>query len=161
MSGFWVDWEPTIIAAGGVTVLAFAGAALTTIGAWYRALRKPSWQPPDWVFGPVWTIIFIFEVAAAVIGWKAGAGAVMITVFIINGLCNMLWSFLFFTRRRPDWALIEAPFLWLSVLAMMIVMFHFAGPAGWLLAPYLIWVTIATYLTYTIVKLNRPFGETA
>jgi benzodiazapine receptor len=158
MNEFWTDWGPTLIAAFGVTILAFTGGAVTTIGPWYRGLNKPSWQPPNWLFAPAWTTIFILEAASAVIGWKCGAGFVMIGVFIVNGLFNILWSVLFFARRRPDQALYEVGFLWLSVLAMIVVIGHFAGRAWWLLLPYLLWVSFAAFLNYTIVRLNAPFG---
>jgi len=157
MHGFWQDWGATLIAAGGVTILAGAGAAVTNIGAWYENLRKPSWQPPNWAFPVAWTSIFILEAAAAVIGWKSGDGWPMIAAFIVNGVFNILWSAYFFAMRRPDWALIEVPFLWLSVVAMMVAVAVHAGPAWWLLMPYLLWVSFATFLNWKIVQLNAPF----
>jgi tryptophan-rich sensory protein len=159
------DWLPTIIAAAGVTVLAFAGIVLTRLGPWYYGLRKPSWQPPDWLFGPAWTTIFILEAASAVIGWHAAptsaAAARLIGTYIVNGVFNVLWSVLFFTRQRPDHALREVGFLWLSVLAMILVLAQFAGLAWLFLIPYLLWVSFAAYLNYTIVRLNAPFGVAA
>jgi tryptophan-rich sensory protein len=71
----------------------------------------------------------------------------------------MLWSPLFFNLRRPDWALIEAPFLWLSVLALIVVLTPFSALAGWLLVPYLVWVGFATFLNLVIVRMNPPFGS--
>jgi tryptophan-rich sensory protein len=156
-SSFWQDWESTLIAAGGVTILAGAGASLTTIGAWYENLRKPSWQPPNWMFPLAWTSIFILEAAAAVIGWKSGDRWTMIGAFIVNGVFNILWSAYFFKLRRPDWALREVPFLWLSVVAMMVAVAVHAGPAWCLLIPYLLWVSFATLLNWKIVQLNAPF----
>ncbi len=161
MITFLRDWAPTLIAAGGVTILAFAGMMLTTLGPWYYGLRKPSWQPPDWLFGPAWTLIFVLEATSAVICWhgirtKRGAG-LLIGTYVFNGACNMLWSWLFFTRRRPDWAFGEVWFLWGSIVLMMLVVHHYAGPAWLFLVPYLLWVSFASYLTYTIMKLNGPF----
>jgi tryptophan-rich sensory protein len=161
MQDFWKDWGPTIIAAGGVTILAFAGAAVTTIGPWYKGLRKPAWQPPDWLFAPAWTTIFILEAAAGVIGWKAGDGWPMIAAFIVNGVFNILWSVFFFAMRRPDWALREVVLLWLSVVAMMVTVAAHAGPAWWLLLPYLLWVSFASVLNWKIIQLNAPFGAPA
>jgi tryptophan-rich sensory protein len=165
MMQFLRDWAPTLIAAGGVTVLAFAGMMLTTLDRWYYGLKKPSWQPPDWLFGPAWTLIFILEAASAVICWHvvhgtAGA-AWLIGAYIANGLFNILWSLFFFKLRRPDWGLAEVPLLWLSVLAMILVLAHYAGPAWLFLLPYLLWVSFAAFLNYTIVRLNAPFKEAA
>ncbi len=165
MSGFLHNWGAVLVAAGGVSVLAFAGMALTPLKSWYYGLRKPAWQPPDWAFGPAWTGIFILEAASAVIGWhavhSAPAAALLIFVYVANGLCNILWSLLFFTLRRPDWALAEVGFLWLSVLGMILVLAHDAGSAWIFLLPYLLWVSFASFLNYTIVRLNAPFGSPA
>jgi tryptophan-rich sensory protein len=165
MMHFLRDWAPTLISAGSVTVLAFAGMMLTKLGSWYYGLKKPSWQPPDWLFGPAWTTIFILEAAAAVIAWDSikvpGQDVCFISTFIVNGVFNMLWSLLFFTLRRPDWALAEVGFLWASVLAMIIVLAEFTHHAWLLIVPYLLWVSFASFLNYTIVRLNAPFGVPA
>jgi tryptophan-rich sensory protein len=149
MSHFLHDWRPTLVAATGVTVLAVAGMLLTRLGPWYYGLRKPAWQPPDWLFGPVWTVIFILEAASAVIGWQssrtAQAATLLISSYVVNGLLNMLWSYFFFFLRRPDYALYEVGFLWLWIF----------------LVPYLLWVSFAAFLTSTIVRLNAPFKVTA
>ena len=79
-------------------------------------------------------------------------------LFAANAVFHVLWSPLFFRWRRPDWALAEVPFLWLSILAMVIWLAPYSTTASWLLVPYLVWVTFAAYLNYTIVRLNRPFG---
>ncbi len=160
MIGFLRDWMPTLVAAAGVTVLATAGAVLTPLDSWYRNLKKPSWQPPDFVFPLAWTTIFILEAASAVIGWRAtsgGAAALLVALYVVNGLLNIFWSYLFFKRHRPDWGLREVPLLWLSILAPMIMLSIYAGLAWILLLPYLLWVSIAAYLNYTIVRLNGPF----
>ncbi len=165
MHHFLHNWTPTIIAAAGVTFLAVAGMMLTRLGPWYYGLRKPSWQPPDWLFGPAWTIIFILEAASAVIGWQssrtASDAALLIGAYVANGLLNMLWSLFFFTWKRPDWALYEVGFLWLSIIVMMAVLHQLAGLAWLLLLPYLLWVSFASFLTGTIVRLNAPFRVTA
>jgi tryptophan-rich sensory protein len=165
MSHFLHDWRPTLVAATGVTVLAVAGMLLTRLGPWYYGLRKPAWQPPDWLFGPVWTVIFILEAASAVIGWQssrtAQAATLLISSYVVNGLLNMLWSYFFFFLRRPDYALYEVGFLWLSIVAMMAVLRDQAGAAWIFLVPYLLWVSFAAFLTSTIVRLNAPFKVTA
>lgn len=148
-------------AAWGVAV-AVAGGLLTEIGPWYRALVKPSWQPPDWLFGPAWTLIFALAATAGVRAWQASRDAAerraVVLAFLVNGALNLLWSALFFTVHRPDWALVEVVALWFSIGAMIVVCGRRARVAGWLLAPYLAWVSFAAFLNLTIVRLNGPFG---
>jgi translocator protein len=139
------------------------GGLLTTIGPWYRSLKKPSWQPPDWLFGPAWTLILGLAAWAAVLAWN---GAVddsgrntIILLYALNFVCHFLWSPLFFTLRRPDWSLIEVVFLWASVLALCIGLKSYSVLASWLIVPYFIWVSFAAILNLYIVRLNRPFGE--
>jgi tryptophan-rich sensory protein len=165
MSRFLDDWGPTLVAAAGVSVVAVAGAVLTELGPWYYSLCKPSWQPPDWLFGPAWTLIFILEAAAGVIAWHhvqgAGQAALLVSPFVANGILNILWSLFFFKMHRPDYALREVGFLWASIVAMMVVVGMFAGAAWLFLLPYLLWVSFAAFLNYTIDRLNAPFGKTA
>ena len=82
----------------------------------------------------------------------------MVVLFLANGALNLIWSPLFFRWRRPDWALYEVPLLWLSILVPMIVLAPINSLASLLLLPYLLWVSFASYLNLTIVRLNRPFG---
>jgi translocator protein len=153
----------TIVVAVAVTFFMLAaGALLTTVGPWYRNLRKPSWNPPDWVFGPAWTMILGAAAWAGVSAWLNAPGfsdqALIIALYAANIILHMAWSPLFFTLRRPDWALMEVPFLWLSVLALMIGLAPYSSIASWLLLPYLLWVGFAAFLNYTIVRMNAPFG---
>ena len=83
----------------------------------------------------------------------------VIALFVANGLLNIVWSPLFFRSQRPDWALIEVPFLWLSILVPMVVLWPISRAASLLLLPYLLWVSFAAFLNLTIVRLNRPFGS--
>ncbi len=162
MTHFFENWGPTLVAAGGVTVVAVAGAVLTELGPWYYGLRKPSWQPPDWLFGPAWTLIFILEATASVLAWNrlhaAPAMFVLVGLLVVNGVLNVVWSLLFFKNKRPDFALREVGFLWLSILAPMLVLFAAVGWVGVLMLPYLLWVSFAAFLNWTIVRLNAPFG---
>ncbi len=144
-------------------VVAGAGGALTQLGAWYYALRKPSWQPPDWAFGPAWSVILVLAAIAAALAWRHAANgaqrAEVLGLFAVNGVFNIAWSLLFFRLQRPDWALLEVPLLWLSILAPMLALGAFSRSATWLLLPYLLWVSFAAYLNLTIVRLNAPFQE--
>ncbi len=143
-------------------IVAGGGAWLTDLSPWYFALRRPSWQPPDWLFGPAWTLILTLASVTLYLVWKNApdqeARLITLSAFIANGFLNLLWSPLFFKLRRPDWALMEVPFLWLSIVAMMITATPFTRYAPLLLAPYLLWVSFAVFLNLTIVRLNQPFG---
>lgn len=157
-----MHWTPIIIAAGTAVALGGVGGLLTPIGPWYKNLNKPSWQPPDWLFGPAWTIILGLAAWSAVIAWNAaadaGARTDVVILFVVNALCHLLWSPLFFKARRPDWALIEVVFLWASLVALVVGLWPISPFASQLILPYLAWVTFAAWLNRTIVRLNPPFG---
>ncbi len=150
------------LAALGALAVAGIGGVLTDVGPWYRGLRKPSWQPPDWLFGPAWTVILGMAAGAFVLAWNGApdwaAQQWVLLLFAANAVFHILWSPLFFRWRRPDWALAEVGFLWLSVLALVVGLAPYSSTASWLVAPYLAWVTFAAWLNFTIVRLNRPFG---
>ena len=157
---------PIVIASVSVILVLAVGGWTTTVGTWYRQLRKPSWNPPNWVFGPAWTIILALAGWSGVSAWinvfDDGQGrGLIIALFGMNALLHILWSPLFFALKRPDWALAEVPFLWLSIAALMVVVGRYSSLAVWLLVPYLLWVTFAAVLNLKIVRMNRPFGERA
>jgi translocator protein len=155
-------WKPVLIAAAVAIFIAVLGGTLTDTGAWYQNLHKPPWQPPDWLFAPAWTLIFALATASAVYAWRNAEGATqrewVIGLFALNGFLNVLWSTLFFAMRRPDWALIEVAFLWLSILLPIMAFWRFARPASLCLLPYLGWVSFAAFLNPTVVRLNAPFA---
>lgn len=155
-------WFPVGFAVAWSVVFLGAGGAVTDVGAWYRALRKPPWQPPDYLFAPVWTLIFVLASAAFVLAWRAEADGVrrgvLVGTFVANGLLNFLWSLLFFGRRRPDHALLEVLPLWLSIAAMAAAVALSRPAAALLLLPYLLWVSFAAVLNRAIVRLNGPFA---
>ena len=160
------DMTFPIIVASIVTILVLGiGAVVTKVGTWYRNLRKPAWNPPDWVFGPAWTVILGLAAWAGVLAWThasdAGAHLLIAALFGANIILHLLWTPLFFNLRRPNWALIEVPFLWLSVIALMVALAPFSPMASWLLLPYLLWVAFAAFLNLTIVRMNPPFGSGA
>lgn len=162
-----IDWTPVAIAAGWAIILGGAGGALTEIGQWYRNLRKPPWQPPDWLFGPAWTIILGLAGWSFYIGLTEAptpeARMAVWALFISNFVFHFLWSPLFFKLKRPDWALGENVFLWLSVVGLMVVLPRLVDDpfAGWLNVPYFVWVSFAFVLNWEIVKRNRPFATAA
>ncbi len=154
-------WKPVAFAVVAAFVVAAIGGLATDTGPWYQQLRKPSWQPPDWLFGPVWTTIYALLVIAGVRGWRrATPGASrewLIVMFASNGFVNVLWSLLFFRLQRPDWALAEVGVLWSSVLVLTTVLGLRDRLGGILIVPYLAWVSFAAFLNLTIVALNAPF----
>lgn len=154
--------RPIAVAAAAAAAVAVSGGAMTEIGPWYRALEKSALTPPDWAFGPAWTIIYALAAMAAVVGWRAAATnrarAWLISLFFVNGVLNVLWSFFFFAAKRPDLALAEVATLWLSVLSLMAFLWPLRHLAAALLAPYLAWVAFAAYLNCRVVMLNGPFG---
>lgn len=156
---------PSVTATLVTIIVLGVGGWMTTVGTWYENLRKPWWNPPNWIFGPAWTVILGLAAWSGVLAWTAastGSGQLLILVlFGINIVLHMLWSPLFFNLKRPDWALIEVPFLWLSIVALMVGLAPFSSLAVWLLLPYLLWVSFAAFLNLTIVRMNRPFGSLA
>lgn len=151
-------WPAFAVALLGVALMGWLGATATDIGPWYRALAKPSWQPPNWLFGPVWTTLYLMIAISAALGWRAaedtGHSAVMVILFAVNGVLNVIWSYLFFSLQRPDLALVEIIALWLSIVVLIVVLWPRSRTAAWLLVPYLAWVSFATALNGAIVALN-------
>jgi len=149
---------PIAIAALTVLLMLGVGSAMTTIGPWYRDLRKPGWNPPNWIFGPAWTVILGLAAWSGVLAWANAPSSTervrILVLFGINIVLYMLWTPLFFNLRRPDWALIEVPFLWLSIVSLILGLAPLSPTSSWLLAPYLLWVTFAAFLNLTIVRLN-------
>lgn len=153
--------RPLAVSIAGFTLVALLGGLATEIGPWYRALQKPSFQPPDWLFGPAWTVIFILTAVAAADCWRHAQSDAdrrrVAVAFVVNGILNILWSVLFFKLRRPDWALAEVVLLWSSIVSLMVVAWPLTRRAVALLVPYLAWVSFASILNLAVVRLNAPF----
>lgn len=129
----------------------------TASGGWYGTLDKPFFTPPSWLFGPVWTVLYL---SIAVSGWLAwrragfhGAQVPMALFFVQLGL-NLLWNVAFFGLQSPGLGLVEILVLWSSILLTIVAFMRISRPAGWLLVPYLVWVTFATALNAGIWWLN-------
>lgn len=155
-------WTPIIVAVGVALFLGVFGGLMTPIDDWYHDLRKPRLQPPNWLFGPAWTIILGLAAWSAVIAWNAAvddaARNTVVILFVTNALFHALWSPLFFRMRRPDLALIEVVFLWASLVALVVGLWPISQMASLLILPYLLWVSFAWWLNEAIVRLNRPFA---
>ena len=149
---------PLLVAVCAATAVAAIGAGVTDLGPWYRELAKPSWQPPDWLFGPAWTLIFALCAVTGARCWSLAPDSAtrrrIVIAFAVNGALNVSWSVLFFRLQRPAWALVEVLALWVSILVLIRVCAAVWRPAAWLLAPYLAWVSFAAVLNAAIVRLN-------
>ncbi|WP_235579375.1 TspO/MBR family protein [Pseudorhodoferax sp. Leaf274] len=145
-------------AAGAAIATALLGGLATDLSPWYYALRQPPWKPPDWLFGPAWTLIYTLAATAAVLAWEASPPGPqrrrLLVAFALNALLNIGWSWLFFTLRRPDWARIEALLLVASVALLVVLVGRPRPLAGWLLLPYLLWTGFAGWLNHAVVLLN-------
>ncbi len=146
------------VAAGSAVMVAILGGLATDLSPWYRSLHRPDFQPPDWLFGPAWTVIFACTAGAGLLAWQANppmrAWARIVSLFAVNGLLNILWSVLFFRLHRPAWALTEVVPLWLSILGLIVLIAPVSRRAAWLLVPYLLWVAFAATLNLAVVRLN-------
>lgn len=154
-------WPAVLIAAVAATLVASIGGALTDLGPWYLALEKPTWQPPDWAFPVAWTLIFTLTAAAGVLTWRGAAPSArpkVVALYAVNAVLNILWSGLFFTLQRPDWALLESILLIASVLVLIFLAWRPSRLAALLLTPYAVWVSVAIALNAEVVRLNAPFG---
>lgn len=154
-------WKPIGGAALAAAAVAGLGAWITDLGPWYQGLKQPVWKPPDALFGPAWTLIFGLAALAGISAWMHAPDRAsrmrVIWLFALNGALNVLWSLLFFRLQRPDWALAEVGFLWLSIAALMLFFGPYSKAASWLLVPYIAWVTFAAMLNFAVVRLNYPF----
>jgi translocator protein len=142
-----------------VVCLGGAGlASLWTMPAlrpWYTDLTKPRWTPPNWLFGPVWTILYVLMAIAAWLVWRqVGLTAAPMRLFLLQLLLNVAWSALFFRLRSPGLAFAEIVMLWFAILTTSIEFWGAVPAAGWLLLPYLTWVSYATALNFSIWRLN-------
>jgi translocator protein len=151
-------WRASACAAAAALVTAGIGGGLTEIGPWYQALQFPDWKPDDLIFPIAWTTIFTLCAVAGVLQWRAARNSrdrvLVAGLWAINAGLNIGWSWLFFALKRPEWALIQVPFLWMSILAVGFVLWRLSKLASVLLTPYVVWVAIAAALNFEIVRLN-------
>jgi translocator protein len=162
------SWTPTPVRQTwgliGAVVICFVvagvGGAVTnsSLEDWYPALAKPAWTPPDWVFGPVWTVLYLMMAVAAWLVWRANGwprarGA--LGLFAGQLALNLAWSWIFFGLRSPGWAAVEVLVLWLAIAATARAFRLHSRLAAALLLPYLAWTTYAAALNWAIFWMNR------
>ena len=128
------------------------------IHGWYLHLNKPVWNPPNWLFAPVWTLLYVLMGIAFYLVWKTPAAKdtrrwAMI-IFIAQFALNMLWSFIFFRQHRMGWAFADIVLLLLAIFCTIIAFSRIHTTAAWLLVPYICWVSFASILNYTIWQMN-------
>ena len=152
-------WLSYVITGAALVPLALVGMAATDVGPWYQSLKKPKWNPPNWAFPVVWTSIYILITVAIGLAWNRASDqhqSTLLWVTGINFVLNALWSVVFFKWRLLGWALIEMTLLWVSITVMILTVFPYSSLSGWLLTPYLAWVTIA-FLLNTIPDHSHNF----
>ena len=128
------------------------------VPGWYETLNRPSFNPPNWVFGPVWTTLYILMGISLFLIWKQAASKernLAILVFLLQQALNFAWSFIFFHFNMIGFALTEIILLWISIVMMLVLFYKIKPMAAYINIPYLIWVTFATVLNAAYYLLNR------
>lgn len=152
-----------ILVLGGFIAACFSAAAFggyftgSSVGTWYAALRKPVWNPPGWVFGPVWTALYTSMAVAAWLVWRRvgfAGGALAFGIFLLQLILNAAWSMIFFGWRNPQMAFVEICLLWLAIATTLVLFWRISAAAGWLILPYLAWVSFAAVLNFALWRLN-------
>jgi translocator protein len=129
-------------------------ATASNIPNWYASLVKPSWTPPSWLFGPVWSFLYLSMAVAAWLVWRKGNAAMPLALFAVQLAFNAAWSWLFFGLHSPGATFIDIVLLWAAIAATMAVFWRRSTLAGILFVPYLIWASFATVLNFAIWRLN-------
>jgi tryptophan-rich sensory protein len=144
--------------------LAALTGALFRPGAWYERLNKPSWRPPNWLFAPAWTVLYLMIAVAGWLVWRqaglAGAGLAL-AVYAVQLMLNAAWSPLFFGLHRPDLGFVDIILLWMSILTTIVLFGPIHSVAALLLVPYLAWVTFAGALNFAVWRLNSESARRA
>ena len=143
---------PLII--GSLSGLANVGS----INTWYAHLNKPSFNPPGYLFGPVWTILYLLMGVSLYLVWKAPDGRMRdyaLIIFVIQMVLNFAWSFIFFYFHQPGWALVDIIALWIFIVAMILIFYRISSTSALIQVPYLLWVSFATVLNAAIWLLNK------
>jgi tryptophan-rich sensory protein len=129
-----------------------------SIGTWYVTIKKPWFNPPSWIFAPVWTLLYILMGIAFYLVWNSQAIAKLknqaMIIFLIQLGLNFIWSYLFFYKAQPGWALVDILLMWVAIFTTILFFGRVSSTAAWLLVPYICWVSFATVLNYSIWRLN-------
>ena len=123
-------------------------------GVWYVALDKPSWNPPPWIFGPVWTALYLTMAVAAWLVWRRLGWCRALCIYLAQLLLNAAWTPVFFGAREIGWAFGVIIALWVAILFTVVTFLRVSKAAGWMLVPYLTWVSFAAFLNFTLWRMN-------
>jgi tryptophan-rich sensory protein len=153
------DWIALLIFMAVSFGAAFIGSLFTSVSVdgWYRMLPKPAWTPPSWIFGPVWTLLYLAMAIAAWLVWRRrlfSNVSTALSLFAVQLILNAAWSALFFGLQSPVLAFVNIVLLWGAILATMIAFARVTKISGWLFAPYILWVTFAAALNFAIWRMN-------
>ena len=152
----WVSLLPFVVVcfvAAGIGSL----ATRSSVKSWYAQLRRPEWTPPDWVFAPVWTTLYIMMAISAWLVWRETSWAAARLALLLFGIqlsLNVLWSVVFFGLRRVGAAFGAVLLLWMMLIATAVSFYPLSLLAAWLLIPYIAWVGLASYLNFRIWQMN-------
>lgn len=128
------------------------------VNGWFALANKPWFNPPNWIFAPVWTTLYVLMGIALFLVWKADADKSIkqtaIILFTLQLALNFFWSIIFFKLQQPAWAFVEIILMWLMILLTILWFGKINATAAWLLVPYICWVSFASVLNYSIWKLN-------
>ena len=141
----------------GITFIAAVIGSQAGPGSWYAALNKPSWNPPNWVFGPVWTYLYVTMALAAWRVWRRGGWTnrrTSLLMYLLQLILNAFWSPIFFGLQQPGFAFVEILLLWTAIAGTLVLFLRVDRLSGILLIPYLAWVSFAAFLNFTLWRLN-------
>lgn len=153
----WRSWGVLAAWLLACYLTAAVGSAAGSGGPWYDALDKPAFNPPSWVFGPVWTVLYGMMGVAAWVAWRERRHplrTLALALFAVHLVLNGAWSWLFFGMRRLDLAFAEIVVLWSAILALVLLFWRIRPLAGALLVPYVAWVSFAAVLNFTLWRMN-------
>ena len=131
----------------------------TGVESWYQTIARLTWNPPGWIFGPVWTTLYVMMGISLFLVWKEDTSVelkkIAIALFTVQLVLNFFWSFIFFNQHQIGWALVEIIAMWVFILLTIFAFAQVNKAAAWLLVPYISWVSFATILNFTIWQLNK------
>ncbi|MES2596861.1 MAG: TspO/MBR family protein [Verrucomicrobiota bacterium] len=137
-----------------LTALAPAAGAFWMPGAWYAALAKPEWNPPNWIFGPVWSVLYLGMAVAAWLVWRRGSQGHALKLYVVQLALNAAWTPVFFGAHQLGAALLVILALWLAIVLTLRAFWRVSTPAGLLFVSYLAWVSFASFLNFTLWRMN-------
>lgn len=137
-----------------VTFCAPAVGVLSVPGSWYASLNKPAWNPPAWIFGPVWTFLYLLMAVAAWLVWKRVGWKSAVWLYMLQLVLNAAWTPIFFGAHELGWAFAEIIVLWFAIVVTLLAFLNVSRVAGLMMVPYLAWVFFAMFLNFTLWRMN-------